>query len=459
MTKTKEGLDYSTLASEVIQNVGGKENIESFRHCATRLRFKLVDTRKADTDAMKKVHGVMQVLNAMGEYQVVIGNEVTKVYDEICKQTGINLGGSTSAKAENVANAENKPAKKKNVGSIIIDYLGSGLGPFLGAFTAGGIMKGLLVIATLCGVSSDNGLYIMFSAIADTIYYFMPAFLGYSIAKKLGSNPVVGFLAGAILCYPSLNGNDITLFGKVFNLTYTSTFLPIMLIMLLVAPLNKWFDAHLPKAVRSFASPLLTLCIAMPIGYFAIGPVVNQISDLLAQAVNTLYTLGALPVAILAGAFWQILVVFGVHQVLMTACFVNLLNGTGDTILAVSIICAFAQSATVAAMVVRSKNKEFRDAALPTIISGIFGTTEPAIYGITLPRIKYFIISCIGGAAAGVVCGLFDVRKYSFGSGIFAIPTLINTSNPQILPIILAVGVGVVVSYVIAFVLFKEEDI
>ncbi len=448
MSNTKQSIDYNALAKDIVLYVGGKENIETFRHCATRLRFKLIDETKANSEEIKKLKGVMQVLNSMGEYQIVIGNEVGKVYDEVCKLTGKDTPSSMS-------NAQ----KKKNIGGIIIDYLGSGLGPFLGAFTAGGIMKGLLVIATMCGVTSDNGLYIMFSAIADTIYYFLPAFLGYSISKKLGSNPIVGFLAGCILCYPTLNGNDITLFGKVYNLTYTSTFLPIMLIMLLVAPLNKWFDAHLPKVIRSFASPLFTLCIAMPIGYFLIGPIVNLLSELLAQGVNYLYTLGALPVAILAGAFWQVLVVFGVHQVLMTACFINLLNGTGDTILAVSILCAFAQSATVAAMAVRSKNKEFRNQALPTVISGIFGTTEPAIYGITLPRIKYFIISCIGGAAAGIICGIFDIRKYSFGSGIFAIPTLINTANPQIMPIVLAVVVSVVVSFVLAFILFKEEDI
>ncbi len=442
-------INYNALAKDIVFYVGGKENIESLRHCATRLRFKLLDDTKTNTEEIKKLNGVLQVLNSMGEYQVVIGNEVGKVYDEVCKIIGV----------DNSVSKEKKTNKKKNVGSIIIDYLGSGLGPFLGAFTAGGIMKGLLVIATMCGVSSSNGLYVMFSAIADTIYYFLPAFLGYSIAKKLGSNPIVGFLAGCILCYPTLNGNDIDLFGKVFNLTYTSTFLPIMLIMLLVAPLNKWFDAHLPKAIKSFASPLFTLCIAMPIGYFLIGPIVNTLSELLAQGVNYLYTLGALPVAILAGAFWQILVVFGVHQVLMTACFINLLNGTGDTILAVSILCAFSQTATVAAMVLRSKNKEFSEQAIPTIISGIFGTTEPAIYGITLPRIKYFIISCIGGAASGLVCGLFDIRKYSFGSGIFALPTLINTANPQLLPIVVALVVSIVVSFVLTFVLFKEEDI
>lgn len=166
MTKTKGCLEYSALAKEIIQNVGGKENIETFRHCATRLRFKLFDASKADTEAIKKLAGVMQVLNAMGEYQIVIGSEVGKVYDEVCKETSIN-----PVEAAAPAKSEAKPEKKKNIGSIVIDYLGSGLGPFLGAFTAGGIMKGLLVIATLCGVASDNGLYIMFSAIADTISY------------------------------------------------------------------------------------------------------------------------------------------------------------------------------------------------------------------------------------------------------------------------------------------------
>ena len=442
--------NYDELARAVIENVGGKENISSVIHCATRLRFQLKDESKANTEAMRKIPGVAQVLNAMGQYQVVIGNAVSDVYDAVIKQAGLENKAPVANDAD---------TKKKSPMTVFMDFMGSALGPIIGPFTAGGILKGLLVIATMLGVSRDSGLYQLFNAIGDAIYYFIPIFLGFSVAKKLGSNPAIGMLVGAILCYPGINGVDLPIFGHTFNLTYTSSFLPPILIMLLVAPLEKWFNKHLPAVVRSFGTPLLTLGIAMPIGFCIVGPFANAIARGLANAVEALYTLGALPVGILAGAFWQVLVVFGVHQVLMTACYGNILNGTGDMILAISIICAFCQSATILAMVIRTKNKDFRNTAIPTVVSGIFGVTEPAIYGVTLPRIKYFIISCVGGAASGVICALFGVRKYSFGSGIFAIPTLINTSNPQIFPIILAILVGVVVSFVLSFMLFQEKDI
>lgn len=342
---------------------------------------------------------------------------------------------------------------------LVLDFISGSLGPIFPPFTAAGVLKGLLVIATICGLSSESGVYQLFNAIGDAIFYFLPVFLGYSVAKKLNSNPATGMLAGAILCYPNINSTDIELFGIVFNVKYTSTFLPIILIMLLVVPLEKWFNRHLPAMIRSFGAPLFTLCIAIPLGYCIIGPLANGISSLLAAGMDALYSFGALPVGILAGAFWQILVVFGVHQVLTTACYNNFFNGTGDLVLAISIIVAFAQSATIAGMVLRTKNKQFKELAIPAMVSGIFGVTEPAIYGITLPRIKYFIISCVGGTAASIVCALFGVKKYTFGSGIFALPTLINTADPQIFPIVLAVVLAVGVSFVLAFVLFDEKDI
>lgn len=441
--------NYDELASTIIQNVGGKENIQAVVHCATRLRFTLKDIDKADTEAMTATKGVAKVLNAAGQYQVVIGSHVADVYAVVCKQAGVGTASNANS---------TEPEKKKGM-ALVMDFISGSLGPIMPPFTAAGIMKGLLVIATLCGLSRENGIYVLFDAIADAIFYFLPVFLGYSVARKLSASPALGMLVGAILCYPTINGTDLEIFGFVFNVTYTSSFLPAILVMLLVAPLEKWFNRHLPAIIRSFAAPLFTVCIAMPLGYCIIGPFANFIATALDKGMNALYNFGALPVGILAGAFWQVLVVFGVHQVLTTACMANFFNGNGDMVLAISIIVAFAQSATIAAMVLRSKNKEFRETAMPTVISGIFGVTEPAIYGITLPRIKYFIISCVGGAASGIVCALFGIKKYSFGSGIFALPTLINTENPQILPIVLAVIAAVVVSFTLTFVLFKEEDI
>lgn len=443
--------NYDELARAIIKNVGGKENILSVTHCATRLRFSLKDNNKADTEAMKRTPGVAQVLVAMGQYQVVIGSHVADVYEPVCRLAGVSTGKQQGC---NPAEGE----KKKGM-ALVLDFISGSLGPIFPPFTAAGVLKGLLVIATMCGLSSESGIYQLFNAIGDAIFYFLPIFLGYSVAKKLGSNPATGMLAGAILCYPNINSTDIELFGIVFNVKYTSTFLPIILVMLLVAPLEKWFNKRLPTMIRSFATPLFTLCIAMPLGYCIIGPLANGISTLLAAGMNALYAFGALPVGILAGAFWQVLVVFGVHQVLTTACYNNFFNGTGDLVLAVSIIVAFAQSATIAAMVLRTKNKEFKELAVPAMVSGIFGITEPAIYGITLPRIKYFIISCVGGLAAGIICALFGVRKYTFGSGIFALPTLINTADPQVWPIVLAVVAAIGISFALSFALFKEEDI
>lgn len=439
----------SELARTIIRLVGGKENITQVQHCATRLRFQLNQTDLPDTEKIKATPGVINVIVAMGQYQVVIGNSVADVYNEVCRQLG------TAEKAPAPAKAK----EKKNAGAILMEYLQAIIGPIMAPFTAGGILKGLLAVAVLCGMDRSGGLYVLLSAIADGIYYFLPVFIGYSTAEKAGMTPVIGMLIGAIMCYPTINGVDLSLFGFTFNGTYTSTFLPVLLIVLITTPLEKWLQKKLPGVIRGFSAPLLTLLVAIPLGFCVIGPIANAISAALASAVNALYSFSPLLVGILTGAFWQVLVVFGLHGMMMTACMLNIINGTGDMLLAISIFICFAQSATVLAMALRSSNKEFKNMAYPTVVSGIFGVTEPAIYGITLPHIKYFVISCIGGVASGIVCALFGVKKYSFGSGIFALPTMINTENPQILPLVLAAAAAVGVSFVLAFVLFNEKDL
>lgn len=440
--------NYDALAKTIIENVGGKENIESFRHCATRLRFKLKNMELPDTNQLKKTDGVMQVMTGMGEYQIVIGNTVADVYDAVAKCVGIS---PTILKEEK--------AEKKGALAVVMDYMSAIIMSTMVPFTACGVLKGLLAIATLCGVTSDNSFYVLFSAVADSIFYFIPIYLGLTTAKKVGMNPMLGMTIGASLVYPTISGVDLVFFGHTFNQSYTSQFLPAIFVVLLVSPLDKWLRKILPDVVKNIVSALVVLVVAMPVGYFIIGPITTMVSNGIADAVNVLYGFSPVIVGIFAGIAWQILVVFGVHHVLMMACFVNLLNGTGDLILAVSIIVAFAQTATVFAMFLRSKNVKFKSVALPAVFSGIFGVTEPAIYGITLPRIKYFVISCIGGAVSGMFCGLFGIRKYAFGSGVVAIPTLINPNAPQIVPIVIAIVAGVLTSFILTMIVFKDEDV
>ena len=443
--------NYDELARTIIENVGGKENITQVQHCVTRLRFQLKDMDKPNTEVLNKTPGVIKVMVASGQYQVVIGNAVSDVYEAVCRLTGLAQKPAVPA--------DDEPAEKKGVGALILEYMSAIIYPVLSLLTAAGILKGLLVIATMLGLSSESGIYVLFNAIGDALFYFLPVFLGFNTAKKSGMTPHLGMLIGAILCYPAINGVDLSLFGFNINVTYTSTFLPVVLIVLLATPLEKWLRKVLPNAIKNFIAPLIVLAIAIPIGYTIVGPAANALSNLIMEGINALYTVSPVLVGALIGAFWQVLVVFGLHGMLISVCMFNIFNGGGDMILAISIFICFAQAATVLAMALRSKNREFRQTAFPTVISGIFGVTEPAIYGITLPRIKYFVISCIGGAAAGVVCGLFGVKKYAPGSGIFAIPTLINTENPQLVPLLLAAVVAVGVSFALTCVLFREKDV
>lgn len=446
--------NYDELARQIIQNVGGKENITQVQHCITRLRFQLKDMDKPNTEVLSKTPGVIKVMVASGQYQVVIGNTVSDVYEAVCRLAGVSQSPAVDAKE-----ADGEAKEKKGIGALILEYMSAIIYPILSLMTAAGILKGLLTIATMMGVSSEAGLYVLFNAVADALFYFLPIFLGYNTAKKSGMTPHLGMMIGAILCYPAVNGADLTILGRAINVTYTSTFLPVVLIVLLATPLEKWLRKVLPGVIKNFVAPLIVLAIAIPIGYCLVGPAANALSEAIMNIINFLYGFSPVLVGALIGAFWQVLVVFGLHGMLIGVCMFNIFNGGGDMILAVSIFICFAQSATVLAMALRSRNKEFREMAFPTVISGIFGVTEPAIYGITLPRIKYFIISCIGGAAAGIVCGLTGVKKYAPGSGIFALPTMINTENPAILPLLLAAVAGIGVSFVLTMVLFREKDV
>lgn len=448
--------NYDELAKLIIENVGGKDNITQVQHCITRLRFQLKDMDKPNTEVLSKTPGVIKVMIASGQYQVVIGNAVSDVYEAVCRLAGVSQSPAVDAKEDD---AKEEAKEKKGIGALILEYMSAIIYPVLSLLTAAGILKGLLTIATMVGVSSETGMYILFNAVADALFYFLPVFLGYNTAKKSGMTPHLGMMIGAILCYPAVNGADLNFFGHTINVTYTSTFLPVVLIVLLATPLEKWLRKVLPSVIKNFVAPLIVLAIAIPIGYCLVGPAANALSEAIMNFINLLYGFSPVLVGALIGAFWQVLVVFGLHGMLIGVCMFNIFNGGGDMILAISIFICFAQSATVLAMALRAKNKEFRDLALPTVISGIFGVTEPAIYGITLPRIKYFIISCIGGAAAGIVCGLTGVKKYAPGSGIFALPTLINTENPAVLPLLLAAVAGIGVSFALTMVLFREKDI
>ncbi len=452
----KKSVNYASLAKTIIENVGGKENVKGLRHCVTRVRFRLIDESVAKDDVIKNLDGVLTVVKSGGEYMVVIGDAVVEVYNAICSELGMADGQLTES-------SNNGKSEEKSVGKFVMNIINTVVGavaPALNLICAGGVLKGILTILTMTGMmSAESGYYILFSGVADAVFYFLPVILGLNLAKKLGEDPFIGLAIGAILCYPTLNGTSLIIFGRDVSATYTSTFLPVIVITAVAVPIAKFLRKYIPKAISGFMVPLTTLAIVIPLGFAFIGPFTSAVGNLINAGINTL--LGVAPV--LAGALvsglYQVLVIFGIHSALTSFSFMNVLSGTPDAIMALCMFPSFAQIGVVLAMYLKTKDAKLKEIALPAFISGIFGVTEPAIYGVTLPHIKMFIVSCIGAATSGIIVMLSNTLMYSFtGMGIVSLLGMVNPESPNFLPVIFAAVVPFVVSFVLAFILYKDEN-
>lgn len=442
---------YEKLVNNIIKNVGGKENVNTLTHCITRLRFQLKDEKKANDEVLKKMDGVITVMHGGGQYQVVIGNHVTDVYDEACKQLGFQSGN---------VNAD-EVATKKGVGAFLIDFISSIMGPCINVLCASGMIKGILSIFTFFGLlSQDSGIYQIFNACGDALFYFFPILLGYTTAKKLKIEPFVGLLIGAGLIYPTIQSVDLQVLGFTINVNYTSTILPVIFTVVFASFIYKPLIKVIPDVIKSFFVPMIVLIISMPIGFMIIGPVMNEVSNFIGDMITMGYNFSPAFAGLLIGFLYQIMVIFGVHAALGAVAFIQIAAGE-PSFLGFMAGTTFTQTAVVFAIWLKTKDKKLKNIALPAIISGIFGVTEPAIYGITLPRIKFFIISCIGAGLTGAYLGLTDTLLWQLtGLGIFTIPGFIGGTvavNKILLNVIIALGIGIVFSFIATYVLYKDD--
>lgn len=440
---------YEQLAKDIVANVGGKENVNSVVHCVTRLRFHLKNESKANTDVLKNMDGVVTVIKSGGQYQIVIGNHVNEVYKDVCDVVGVEM----------------KPVieeDKRSVMDKILSFISEALTPSAAVLCASGMLKGILaLISTLGLIATDSGFYVLLSSIADTGFYFIPVLIGYNVAKKMNMNLMVGMTIGLALCYPKINGVDLEIFGHVFNNTYTSTLLPVVFTVILAAYVEKFFNKVLPNVIKNFLTPLLVLGISVPLGYAIVGPIANGVAGFICKVILGVNSFNPVIAAIVIGAFYQVLVIFGIHGVFIMAVYMNVLNGVPDPNYAALGVCSFAQTGVVFAIWLKTKNRKLKDIALPAAISGVFGITEPAIYGVTLPRMKHFVVSCVASAVAAAVGALLGLCVYTIpGMGIFKIPGYINPADPTgslvlaTIIMILATALG----FIGSFILYKDED-
>lgn len=478
-TGNREELDmagkYYELAENILKGVGGKENVKSLTHCITRLRFKLKDEGKADTAGISELDGVIQVMQAGGQYQVVIGAAVDDVYQELIDSFGIAGSGSVPEDDGETA----KPEKSRNVFNMLIDTVSGSMAPTLMPLAAAGMIKGILALCTAMGwLAATDGTYQVLYAISDGFFYFLPIILGYTAAKKFGCSEFLGMALGAALVYPTMvnlsTTNEIigTLFaGTAFEMSYYSTFLgipivlpasgytssviPILIAVWAASKLEGALNRAIPQLIRSMAVPFLCFVIMAPLTYLVIGPVASLISGvltLITEAVISIPVVGGALVGLLIGGSFSTLVMFGLHWAIIPIMLNNIAMIGYDPLMAAGSIGGFVGTAQGFAVVLRTKSDKTRNIAIPATISQFFGVGEPLLYGIQLPSKFLFIQNIVFSAIAGLVMGAFNVHAYSMGSaGLFGIPTFMDPAGVDTTNIVLYLGVIVVVM-VVAFI-------
>lgn len=471
---------YDGLARIIIQNVGGKSNVKSIAHCITRLRFKLKDESKANTDLLKSTDGVVTVIQSAGQYQVVIGNHVPDVYDAV-----VEIGRFNNI-AETAANEGTR--EKLSVGAALIDTISGVFQPILGVLSAAGIIKGVLALLVFLGVmSSTGGAYGTLYSVADGFFYFLPIILGYTAAEKFKCNKFIGMAIGSALCYPAMvnlsSGEALgTLFADtIFATSYYSKFLgipvlvpasgypssvvPIILAVFVAAKVEKVWRKVVPDVVKLFIVPVLTLTIMVPATYLVIGPISTALCSIIGAVFNALYSVpvvGGLIAGLVLGAVWQVLVIFGLHWGLIPLAIINFSTVGSDFVLSPYFAASFAQSMVVLAIILKTKNRKLKEIAIPAFISGMFGVTEPAIYGVTLPKKKPFVISCIGASIGGGIIGFMGVKSYSLGGlGLFGLPSYIDNANNSAYSmywVVIAMLVAMAISFILTFATYQDDE-
>lgn len=465
---------YKQLAQDIIKNVGGKENINGLTHCITRLRFKLKDESIANDDVLKNMEGIVTVMKSGGQYQVVIGNNVEAVYKDVVEIIDLdNL------------NTSSKTKKSGNILDKGIDIISGIFQPVLGIMAACGMLKGFNALFVAMGLySATSGGYMVINAAGDALFTFLPLFLGYTSAKKFGLKPMLGLALGAAMCYPAIQGSSIsagtdamyTLFkGTMFaspiyidffglpiiSIDYTGTVVPIIFVVYFASKCEKLFNKFVPDLVKFFFVPMLTLLVTLPVALIVIGPIATFGSTLISAVVISIRDFSPLLAGAIVGFTWQILVIFGMHWGFIPVYINNVMTLGYDNIMMPFFACTFASSAVVLAIFFKTKDKKLKEMAIPNFISGIFGVTEPAIYGILLPLKKPFIISCIASGIGGAFYGFFNLRKFiTGGMGIFELPAMIepNGGMGNLIVALSGIAISMAIAFVLTMVLYKDEE-
>lgn len=448
--------DYTQLAKEVVAAVGGKENIVNVTNCMTRLRFVLKDDSIPDKDKVAGIKGVKGVMNQGGQYQVIIGTHVSVVVKDVRREAQISGEGSINKE-------DMKLIKKDSLWNRFFKTISGCIMPMLGPMIAGGIIKGILVILVTAGIlTKTDGTYLVLYAAGDAILYFMPVIVGFTCGKVFDCNPYVTAVIGAAFLYPDLvsavsaEGGITFLKIPVAAASYTNTFLPIVLAGFVASKLEKLAKKFIPSMLQLMLVPTFVLAVTVPLSWIVIGPVMNTVSSWLSKGVFGIFGMSPLIGGALLGAFWQLVVLLGLHAAFIPILMNNLFSQGYDPVNAVLGLTVWALAGVTLGYALKNKDPEKRGIGFGSLASALCGVTEPAIYSIALPNFKLFVCAWIGGGISGGILGALGGKMYTMaGDGLFRIPAMINPEGLDIsfYGFIICALISFAVSAVLAFIM------
>ncbi len=476
-------MDYKVTAKQILEGIGGRENVQTVMHCITRVRFVLKDESKADDAAVKKVDGVMGVVKQGGQYQVVIGKEVEGVYNAVLEVGNLQNGGEVEeTDGDKLVNAAKAQKNKKGVLNALLGTVSEIFAPTLAILTASGMMKALLTLLALVGVlSSDSGTYTILSAVGDAIFYFFPVVLGWTASKKFKLPEIYGLIIGCIMCYPTIvdlaSADAIgTLFAgsflasdytttflgiPVLMRSYTTTVVPIILVIWVTSYIYRFLDKYIPAVIRSFFVPFFTLLIAAPLGFIVIGPVAMVIQNTITVVVQWLVGLNAGIAGLILGSTWSVLVMFGLHWAVIPFFAIDIATYGYDVINPLIFAGAVASMGSVLGVLLREKDLKERAIQIPALISTFFGVNEPSLYGVLIPRKKVMLTCFLGAGIGGAIAGFSGAKLWNFGaSGLLGLPGFIspNGIDGGFIGLIVGAAVAFIFCLVTAFVIGPKKD-
>jgi len=421
--------DNKETAKYIVEHIGGEENVNSLVHCATRLRFKLKDMDEVDEDALKNNPGILTAVESGGQYQVVIGNHVGKVYQEIMDHYAISSGDNSDSgsDAEDIKEA----ARSKNPLAIVFEYISGTISPLIPALAGSGMIKALLALLSMLGwLSTESSTYAVLNAASNGLFYFFPIFIGISAARYLKVNPFVGGVIAAGLLEPNFTGltevsQGVNFLGIPLIISdYATTVFPMLVAMVFYAPLEKFLKKYSPDVIQLFFVPMMGILIMVPLTALVFGPFSQYLSQLIADGLVALLNFSSILTGVVFAIIWPFLVVFGIHWGITPIQLDNLARG-GDPLNAMAAGATFAQMGIAFGVFLRyRKNKTLSPLSLAGTVSGVTaGVTEPILYGLVLRYRRLIPIMVVASALGGGLVGLFGAQmdSYAFNS-VLTIP-------------------------------------